>query len=137
LSHGFGGFRGFSPRSVGPAWAVVRRRHVTAGVHDGFLMAGMWKRERKRPGSHNPLLGHVSSDLRPPAGPQMLKVPAPPSSATGWGPSLQHRGLWGTFQITAGPMSKHKNSFIPRTHSLEVILHTIFGVPAFDCSLSH
>jgi hypothetical protein len=36
-----------------------------------------------------------------PAMTQLLKVQLLPNSTISWGPSLQHRSLWGTFKIQA------------------------------------
>lgn len=32
--------------------------------------------------------------------PNLLKVPLPLSSVTGWGPSFQYKGLWGGMYLT-------------------------------------
>lgn len=55
---------------------------------------GMKARKRRRMGleAHSLLQGY-SSDLRPPIRLHPLKVPSPPNSTTGWGPSLQHVGF--------------------------------------------
>jgi hypothetical protein len=43
---------------------------------------------RREKGLKIPFKGTPPNNLKPPTRPHLLKVPPPPSSTTGWGPSL-------------------------------------------------